>query len=380
MLKRRTQRTLMPKFMRQILPGESSPLSSPEEIAALMENVRESAVTLQHDHERSIAAMSQQVAQIVRQFSLLYPAISTIHRSHVEQSRRNAVLERENLQLAAKLRVTSEELAHHMQRLADCESGIEALRTENASLKEAVDGLESDLAGAGEARDEFEREASAERHKAWQLEEKSQALRAQLAKREAELFDCKHQIAKLLNDHGEAKMTADARLKSVEKLSQSLSEAQAASIKAEGLLIHANNDLAALRGAFRQKEKDTESLCTRYEAKLERLKAESQEVKLANTALQSRVKALEDILKTQRTKADNSSSHIGYLQSVLRKLLAERPDEAARMEEHDLLLALEEEAGPAVAAEEKDPDLEIAGAAESGGSVVRLTAARGKKK
>lgn len=381
---------LASRLARRMPTLEVNPNSSPEEISALVESVRESTISLQHQYNGSIASLTGQITTIVEKISVLYPAMNVTCRSLLEESRRNSVLEGDNHKLSSQLQAASQDLSQHKQLLASVEGKIEALSLENSALKEKCDTQQGELSRLGEAVDALEHTLSSERRNASDLEARERAAQARLTKRETELLETKHQVARLTNDYGEAKLSAEARQKMLQTLSESYAAEQAARAKSDSLLMHANSDLQVLQHDLRRTEREFEAVRKRQETAIERSKAEVAELKLANTALQSKVNALEKIVKSQRVKADGSTTHMAYLQGSLRKLLWERSDEIDRsdpelalildkIDERDLSLEATEPSSQA-AVPETDNEAAEGFAPGEGVRVIQLMASAGKKK
>lgn len=339
-----------------------------DEFSVLLDGIRNSTMNMQIEYDGSSATIGHRVAKLSDTLSVLYPTMVSLHRSYVEQSQRNEILERETHQASSKLRVAVEELAHHKQRTAECERQLDASANENSALHQRVDSLENDLSKLGQARQKLEFELSTERRKAAALEENSRILQVRLRKRESELLVAKGEGSRLANDLTEAKLSAEVKQKNLTRLTELFSEEQAGRAKTEVLLVQANNDLQAVRHALRQREKELEAARARYEMQVERVTADSNEARLAVEALQSRITVLEKILRSQRAKLENSSAHVAYLQSTMRGLLAGRTD----IQEVDLSFGfddgeepgseVEEDAEPASGQRDSLSDAEDAGA------------------
>lgn len=301
---------------------ERAPVGSLDDVAIMLERIRDASLSMSHHYNGSSTTLASQVSDLSSTIAVLYPTMVTLHRTSREQEQKNAVLEKSMTQLTAKLRASQEDLSHHKKRVADAEAEIDALSSQKASLSEQVDRLESDLSRKREAVDRAEAELSVEKRRLAELEATGRILETRLTKREAELLASRSEAAQLSNDLTESKMLADARQKSISRLSKALAAEQAVSAKKEALLIQADNDLQHTRSLLKRREKEAEATRARYEAEIERLRGESHEARYAQEALQSRGTTLEKILKSQREKLQSSSQHIAYLQSSMRGMLA----------------------------------------------------------
>lgn len=81
-----------------------------------------------------------------------------------------------------------------------------------------------------------------------------------------------------------------------------------------------------MRSSLRQKEREADAARAAYEADIERIKADNHDAHYKVEGLQSRVSTLERLLKSQRTKLENSGRHIAYLRTSMRSYLEGNSD------------------------------------------------------
>ncbi|QRI63770.1 hypothetical protein JQ506_01775 [Shinella sp. PSBB067] len=303
-----------------------SPTSGFDNIAILLERARDASVSMSHGYNGSSVALSNQVNELSDTLSVLYPTMTRLLGMSQEYERKSKELEKSNHQLTSKLRAAEEDLSCHRTRVAEGEAQIERISSENNNLKERVDTLEHEIARQGETTRQTESALFNERRTVAEFEVSSKMLETRLTKREAELLMTRSEIARLTNDLTETRMESELRQSNLSRMGELLSEAQASDARHQALSIQTSNELETVRSSLRQKEREADAARATYEADIERIKADNHDAQYKVEGLQSRVSTLERLLKSQRTKLENSGRHIAYLRTSMRSYLEGNTD------------------------------------------------------
>src|SRR5690606_29391828 len=107
-----------------------------------------------------------------------------------------------------------------------------------------------------------------------------------------------------------------------------LEDEQASSARARSELTRTKNDIQAMRAQIGHLEKEGAAARARYENQIEQMAAANAGLDWDRDAVRARLAVVEKINASQRRKLERAQEHIGYLQTVMRRLIGEGKSEA----------------------------------------------------
>ncbi|WP_420963481.1 hypothetical protein [Brucella sp. IR073] len=306
--------------------GKKAAVAAIEEendLAVLLDSVQQVALTLQEEYERSLAKVGRDVSQLATQVATLHPMVSKLKNDHSVDDKRNRVLEAEQARLKEQVGKIQGELEHYRSLSVKLREQLDVATEREANEKNAVKTLKADLEKALSDIQERDAELTYERRKRSEAEQDRDTMRSRVAKLEAEYFQAKRAIAKVINDHGIVKGNLATRELELERALEDFSIERSARAQAEALLARSRHELEEAQRGNREKEKELRRLIEQYEAEIQDLRARKTNAENAEMALRGKVVLVQRLLVNQRSKTDKAYEHIGHLQESIRKLMSD---------------------------------------------------------
>lgn len=306
--------------------GKKPSVAAAEEendLSVLLDSVQQVSLALQEEYERSIVKMGRDVSQLATQVATLHPMVSRLKDEHSVDDKRNRVLEADQARLKDQVGKAQAELEHYRALSMKLREQVDAASEREATDKNALKALKADLEKALADIQERDGELTYEKRKRGEIEQDREVNRSRLAKLEAEYFQAKRTIAKVLNDHGVVKGNLAARELELERALEDGAIERSARGQAESLLARSRHELEEAHQENREKEKELRRLIEQYEAEIQTLRARKTSAENAEMALRGKVVLVQRLLVNQRAKTDKAYEHIGHLQESIRKLMSD---------------------------------------------------------
>ncbi|CAM5284068.1 Chromosome partition protein Smc [Aquamicrobium terrae] len=314
-------------FVRREKPMESevrTDMPSTDNLADTLARLREDALQVHHDYRGSTQDIESRISRLSATISTLYPVLKTVHRSYVEASSRVGLLERESESLKKDLEGATEDLADHRSRLAERTKEAEELVVERERLRGEVDRYEKEIVELRRVREGLEFELKAGVRRTEELDRRLVELEEEKGRRDNAYFEAKHTIARLTNDLGETRLALEARNSAYGTLRQSMDAEQASRARMTADLTKSRNEVQHVRSQLGHLEHEHAASRKRYESQIERGALAAAEIERDRDAIRSRLTVTDKINRSQRRKMERAHEHIGYLQTVLRRLIDEK--------------------------------------------------------
>ncbi|PYE87828.1 hypothetical protein [Phyllobacterium leguminum] len=297
------------------------------DLGVLLDSVQQVSLALQEEYERSLAKMGRDVSQLATQVATLHPMVSRLKDEHSIDDKRNRILESEQARLKEQVSKALAELEHYRSLSTKLREQVDAASERESNDKNAIKTLKIDLEKALADIQERDGDLTYEKRKRSEIEHDRETMRSRLAKLEAEYFQAKRAIAKVLNDHGVVKGNLATRELELERALEDGTIERTARAQAEALLARSRHELEEAQRENRGKEKELRRLIEQYETEIQTLRAKKTNAENAEMALRGKVVLVQRLLVNQRAKTDKAYEHIGHLQESIRKLMS---DEASR--------------------------------------------------
>jgi len=309
-------------------PVARSTLPSTDHLSGTLAELRDAALQVHHDFHSSTADLEGRIARLSAHLSTLLPVVTTLHKAHGQAASRNAVLESENAALAKQFAEIRDDLADHKQKLSDATGQVDTLVEERERLKGEAERHERNATELGRAKETLEFNLETALQRTHELDRRLVEIEDEKVKLTGDYLDAKRTVARLTNDVGEARLALEARGGAYDETRKRLEDEQASGTRARSELTRTKNDIQAIRAQIGHLEKEGAAARARYESQIEQMAAVNAGLERDRDAVRARLAVVEKITGSQRRKLERAQEHIGYLQTVMRRLIGEGKSEA----------------------------------------------------
>ncbi|CAM5318532.1 Chromosome partition protein Smc [Aquamicrobium terrae] len=309
-------------------PVARSTLPSTDNLSGTLADLRDASLQVHHDFRSSTADLEARIGRLSAHLSTLLPVVTALHKAHGEAASRNSVLEDQNATLSKQLDEVRGDLADHKQKLADTTRRVDTLVEERERLQGEAERYQRDATELGRAKEALEFNLDLALRRTQELDRRLVEMEDEKVRLTGEYLDAKRTVARLTNDVGEARLALEARSSAYDETRKRLEDEQASGARARSELTRAKNDIQAMRAQMGHLEKEGATARSRYETQIEKMAAAIAGVERDRDAVRSRLFVVEKINGTQKRKLERAQEHIGYLQTVMRRLIGEGKSEA----------------------------------------------------
>ncbi len=321
------------KREREHPPVARTTLPSTDHLSGTLADLRDAALQVHHDFHSSTADLEARIARLSAHLSTLLPVVTTLHKAHGETASRNSALEEQNEVLARQIAEVEDDLADHRQKLADATGRADRLVEERERLQGEAERHERDAAELGRAKEALEFRLDTALQRAQELDQRLVVIEDEKVRLTGNYLEAKRTVARLTNDIGEARLALEARSGAYDETRKRLEDEQASATRTRSELTRAKNDGQAMRAQIGHLEKEGAATRARFESQIEKMAAAAAGIERDRDAVRARLTVVEKINVSQKRKLERAQEHIGYLQTVLRRLIGEgNPDAAPELD------------------------------------------------